>query len=157
MRFGRRKNGGSAVADGRPEVAEAERLEAQGDLYGAIDRLQRGQPRAHGTPIWRCASGGCATSPAMKLLADPVKDPSYADPEGELPAPGEQSRIPEVTPDQLTGGLLRAGILQYGCLLVRGLMDPDKATRMAGEIEHAFDVRRGSPAASPTPTATTAR
>jgi len=58
-------------------------------------------------------------------------------------AAGQQSRIPEVTPDGWTPEVLRAAILDSGCLLVRGLMDREEALRIADEIDHAFEVRLG--------------
>lgn len=142
MFFGRRRNGGAAVAELTPEVAEAERLEAAGDLFGAIDVLSEANRTARDTDL-ELRIRHLRNLAGMDLLANAIGDPSYVAPAGQLPDPGEQSRIPEVTPDQLDAGLLRAGILEYGCLLVRGLMDPDKATRMAAGIDHAFEVRRG--------------
>jgi hypothetical protein len=46
--------------------------------------------------------------------------------------------LPEVTPDELTPELLRAAITGRGALLVRGLLDPAEADRLAGEIDQAF-------------------
>ena len=77
----------------------------------------------------------------MRLLDDAPADPSYAEPSGELPEPGSQSRIPELIPEQLNPGLLRASILEYGCVLVRGLMDREAAEDMAAGIDRAFEVR----------------
>jgi hypothetical protein len=58
-----------------------------------------------------------------------------------VPPIGAQSGCPEVTPAELTSEVLRASILAHGCLLVRGLMDHDKALRMADDIDRAFEVR----------------
>jgi hypothetical protein len=77
----------------------------------------------------------------LRLLNEAPADPSYAEPSGELPEPGPQSRIPELTPDQLDPGLVRASILEYGCVLVRGLMEPEAAERMAAGIDRAFGTR----------------
>ena len=46
--------------------------------------------------------------------------------------------LPEVTRDALTPELLRAAVLGRGALLVRGLLEPAEAERLAGEIEQAF-------------------
>jgi hypothetical protein len=140
MIFGRRKNGGSAVADARPEVAEAERLESRGDLFGAIDLLCDAN-RASRDGDLEMRIRHLRHLAGADLLANAVGDPSYAEPEGELPPPGEY-RMPEVTPDQLSAGVLRKAILEYGCLLVRGLMDSEKALAMADDIDHAFEVRK---------------
>jgi hypothetical protein len=54
-------------------------------------------------------------------------------PDGSIP--------PEVAVTDLTPDLLRAAILRHGCLLVRGLVDTDKALRLAEDIDSAFDAR----------------
>ncbi len=75
-------------------------------------------------------------------LADPDAEPP-ASPEpdfGALPAVNGDG-LPAVRPDQLTPGLLRAGILRQGCLLIRGAIEPGDATEMAAEIERAFQAR----------------
>ena len=59
-------------------------------------------------------------------------------PEPALDALPEGDLI-EVTPDQLTPELLRAAITSRGALLVRGLLDPAEAERLAGEIDQAFE------------------
>ena len=136
----RNRGGETAVAEVRPEVAEAERLEAEGDLYGAIDVLSAANRAERDTDL-ELRIRHLRHLAGARLLEDAPSDPSYAEPAGELPDPGEQSRIPEVTPDQLTAGILRAGMLEYGCLLVRGLIDPGKAAWIAAGIDHAFEVR----------------
>jgi hypothetical protein len=141
--FGRRKNGGSAaVADARPDVAEAERRAADGDLYAAIDLLNEANRTSRETEI-ELRIRRLRNLAGMDLLENHPPDPRHPEPGGVLPPPGPQSRIPEVTPAELTPELLRASILQYGCLLVRGLMDGEKATRVATDIDHAFEVRSG--------------
>ncbi len=41
----------------------------------------------------------------------------------------------------MTPSLLRAAILRSGCLLIRGLVDPDEAARLRVEIDRAYDAR----------------
>jgi hypothetical protein len=53
----------------------------------------------------------------------------------------EGDALPEIHPDQLTPELLRAGILRDGCLLVRGLIDRDRAMEFARQIERAYGER----------------
>ena len=57
-----------------------------------------------------------------------------------LPARGEtaDSWLPEVSAAELTPGLLRAGILRDGCLLVRELVPRDEALALADGIDRAF-------------------
>ena len=49
--------------------------------------------------------------------------------------------VPEVSCDQLSAGLIRAAILRHGSILVRGLVDPADATRLAEGIDRAFSDR----------------
>src|SRR5262245_24800347 len=59
--------------------------------------------------------------------------------------------LPEVAPNELTAARLRAGILERGCLLVRGLVADDEAACLADEIEKTFKARETSRAGG-TPT-----
>lgn len=66
--------------------------------------------------------------------------------EPEHPAPDydtlpEAEGLPEIAAGDLTPGLLRAGILRDGCLLVRGLVPRDEALRFAAQIDRAFAER----------------
>lgn len=139
MRFLRSRNRNGGVAAERPELAEAERVAAR-DPDGAVALLNEANRRSRDREI-ELLIRSIRHRVGVGLLADPPRNPSYAEPGGELPAPGPQSRIPEVTPAELTPELLRAGILEYGCLLVRGLMDPAGAARMAEDIDRAFAIR----------------
>ena len=70
-----------------------------------------------------------------------------------LPARGatSDSWLPEVSAAELTPGLIRAGILRDGCLLVRGIVSRDDALAFADGIDRAFIERArlqaGEPAA----------
>lgn len=64
----------------------------------------------------------------------------YPEPAAELPAPGPAG-VPEVSREDLTPEVLRGAILAHGCLLVRGLVDRDRAEEMAAGIERGFNVR----------------
>jgi hypothetical protein len=57
--------------------------------------------------------------------------------------------LPEIAADDVTPGLLRAGILRDGCLLVRGLVDRDDALRFADLIDRSFHERGELQAARP--------
>jgi hypothetical protein len=66
-------------------------------------------------------------------------DPEFTSPDRDaLPT---ADGLPEVGPEQLTPGLLRAGILRDGCLLVRGLVDRDDAIGFAQQIDRAYAER----------------
>ena len=49
--------------------------------------------------------------------------------------------MPEIAASELTPGLLRAGILRDGCLLVRGLVPREPALELARRIDRAFGER----------------
>ncbi len=51
------------------------------------------------------------------------------------------SNLPEISAEELTPELIRAAILRHGSLLVRGLLDSDGATHLAGEIDRSFEAR----------------
>jgi hypothetical protein len=57
---------------------------------------------------------------------------------GALPA---SDGLPEIAPAQLTAGVVRAGILRDGCLLVRGLVPRAAAQDLARQIARAFTER----------------
>ncbi len=76
------------------------------------------------------------------LVASAGVRPPQPEPAEGLPVRGRDgSALPEIRGDELTPELLRAGILQNGCLLVRGLVDPDTAASLAAGIEEAFQER----------------
>jgi hypothetical protein len=62
-------------------------------------------------------------------------DAGYPEPDIDALPDGD---LPEVGPEELTPELLRAAIVGHGALLVRGMLDPAEAERLAGEIEQAF-------------------
>jgi len=49
--------------------------------------------------------------------------------------------LPEIAAEAVTPGLLRAGILRDGCLLVRGLVPRSRAARFARQIDRSFQAR----------------
>jgi hypothetical protein len=66
-----------------------------------------------------------------------------------LPGGGD---LPEIAIGELTPGLLRAGILRDGCVLVRGLVDREAALGLAAQIDRVFEARAAFEAGSrPTP------
>ncbi len=75
----------------------------------------------------------------IRLIEDPPPRPDHVAPAAEGLRDG--SGLPEVAPDELTAPRLRAGILEGGCLLVRGLVPEHEAVRLADEIETTFQAR----------------
>lgn len=143
MFFGRRKHGQTAaLAEPRPEVAEADRLVAEGDLPTALSLLERANRAGRDTQIERTIRW-LRHRIGIELLGEPSVPPEFVKPSADLPPLGEQSRVPEVTPRELTPEVLRGAILTNGCLLIRGLLEKKTAKRMAEGIDRAFTIREG--------------
>ncbi len=66
-------------------------------------------------------------------------DPRH--PEPDTSALGQNGSLPEFSAGDTTPGLLRAGILRDGCLLVRGLVPRAEAIRFAQQIDRCFEQR----------------
>jgi Phytanoyl-CoA dioxygenase (PhyH) len=75
----------------------------------------------------------------IRLVEDAPDGPEFAAPDSARLPPAD--RLPEVAAAELTPGLIRAGVLRDGCLLVRGLVARDQAHAMAEQIERAFAER----------------
>ena len=62
-----------------------------------------------------------------------------------------EGALPEIDGRDLDADALRAGIIGHGALLVRGLIDADRARRLAEGIDRAADAARAWEAGEPTP------
>lgn len=138
--FFRRGRKQGAVVEQRPEVVEAAAMADEGRHSEAIESLTVAN-RAGRDPELEREIRRIRHLAGLELLANPATDPTFPEPAPELPPRGEQSRIPEVGPEDVTPEVLRAAVLESGCLLVRGLMDRAEALRIADEIDRAFEVR----------------
>lgn len=130
----------AAVEEPLPQTLEARQLEAEGKLYEAIDLLAEANREKRDLQLER-EYRRLRHIAGVELLANAPSDPRHPEPAATVPPRGEQSGCPEVTPEELTPELLRAAILDSGCLLVRGLMDEDKALRLAADIDRSFAIR----------------
>jgi hypothetical protein len=75
----------------------------------------------------------------MRLVEEAGTDPEFmAAASARLPV-GDP--LPEIPAAELDPGLIRAGILRDGCLLVRGLVPRERAEAMARQIDKAFEQR----------------
>ena len=77
----------------------------------------------------------------VEAVKVPPPKPDLIEPAASSPPRGEDSNCPEIAADELTPELLRAAVLEGGCLLVRGLMPEQEAREMADGIEQAFSDR----------------
>lgn len=76
----------------------------------------------------------------LRRMAAAPGGPEYVVPDfGALPPEGS---LPEIAGTGLTAGVIRAGILRDGCLLVRGLVDAGRAAALAEGIDRAYAGRR---------------
>jgi hypothetical protein len=129
------------------EAGTAHRLDAQADgashsleeLFDRIDALSR-ENRAARDPQVERRLLDLRHLAGMKLIDERAPDVDHPAPAFEHLPRG--SNPPEVAPGDLTPGLLRAAILESGCLLVRGLFDQDQATRLREGIDRAIAARQ---------------
>ena len=77
----------------------------------------------------------------IEAVKVPPPRPELVEPAATPPARGPESKCPEIHADELTPELLRAAILDGGCLLIRDLMPDNDALEMADGIERAFATR----------------
>src|SRR3954451_2614674 len=136
MIFRSRKNSDAALAEREPEVAAGRSTE---ELLAEIEQLTRSNRDRPDAQVesrlveLRHAAG-------IRLLDNPQPDAAFPEPAfGQLP--DRNGDLPGIEPAQLTPEVLRAGILRDGCLLVRGLVDPDDARTLAADIDRAFEAR----------------
>jgi hypothetical protein len=129
---------GAATIEAAPP---AEELDLAG-LRSEIERLTEANLRSADAAIERRLL--TLSHRAGIALAEQAPDePEFAAAEELVPA-GDP--LPEIAMADLTPGLIRAGILRDGCLLVRGVVERQRALRMADEIDRAFAQRERSEA-----------
>jgi uncharacterized small protein (DUF1192 family) len=134
MLFRSRKRGGQATGG----AAVAEPAESLGDLLAEIDRLSATRSTKPDPELDRHLLS-VRHRAGLAMLARHAEPAAH--PEPDLDRLGNGAAIPEVRPDELSPELLRGAILSRGCLLIRGLVDPDEARGFRDEIERAFGAR----------------
>jgi phytanoyl-CoA dioxygenase PhyH len=139
----RRDRGGVAVAERRPDLSDdfsgsTEELRAEIGRLTAANRASRDRETERRL-LWLRHYAG------VRLLEAGGGEPAYPEPAG-LP---DGDGLPEIGREQVTPGLVRAGVLRDGCLLVRGLVDREQALRLADQIDHSFAARAAAEAGEP--------
>jgi hypothetical protein len=113
------------------------RSEAQ--LIGEIDQLSRENRASRNTERERKLLALRHELGVRRVVsADPA--PQHPTPDRDA-LPAYNGGLPEISAAELTPGLLRAGILRDGCVLVRGLIDRDPALQFAAQIDRSFGER----------------
>jgi hypothetical protein len=137
----RRKNGagqagGAAVADRPPAIEDFSGSDEQ--LLAEIERLTAAN-RSNRNHETERRLLGLRHLAGLRRLQAAGGDPQHPSP--DFAALQQAETLPEIAPEQITPALLRAGILRDGCLLVRGLVDRERAVRFAEKIDLAFEER----------------
>jgi hypothetical protein len=147
-RKGHNERAGATALQERPAPA-ADFEGSDDELWAEIGRLteaNRAQPdrETERRILWLRHLAG------IRRIDAATGAPEYAAPDAG--ALGANGSLPEFTGDQVTPGLLRAGLLRDGCLLVRGLIPRDRALAFADQIDRAFAEReRHDSGQDPTP------
>jgi hypothetical protein len=68
-------------------------------------------------------------------------NPQFPQPDAARLVTGTGAGLPEFVGADVTGAVLRAGILTHGCLLVRDLFGAERALALADQIDRAFTER----------------
>jgi Phytanoyl-CoA dioxygenase (PhyH) len=135
-----------AQSESGPATATIERLgaaheEFEGDLDQLLAETERTAEANRRAPsreaerrlVWLRHLAG------IRLVDQAPADPQFAFPAADVLSAGD--RLPEIPAADLTPGLIRAGLLRDGCLLVRGLVPRQAASALAEEIDQAFAQR----------------
>lgn len=140
MRLRRKRTDGGDGGGGATAVAAGEAVDERGldELRSEIAELteaNRGAPdRATERRLLQLRHLA-----GIRLLDAGGGAPEYAQPDAaRLPAGDD---LPEIAAADVTPGLLRAGILRDGCLLVRGLASRADALQLADRIDRSFAER----------------
>jgi hypothetical protein len=136
-RFRRKDDGGTATAELPPEAA----IDWDGTTAELRDEIVRltAANRASRDPETERRILRLRHLAGLRALEEARTGADFAAPDtGALPA---GDGLPELTGADLTPGVLRAGVLRDGCVLVRGLIDREEALRFAGRIDRAFAER----------------
>jgi hypothetical protein len=129
--------GGSTVAEA-PSPPEAEFAESLEVLQAEIEELTAANQASPSRETERRLVR-LRHLAGIRLIENAGGDPSFVTPDPErLPA---ADPLPEIPAAEVTPGLLRAGILRDGCLLVRGLVPREHALDLAEQIDRGFDLR----------------
>lgn len=115
-------------------LAEADALVAGGRPLDAVAALTAANRRGRDPEVERRLVTLRHEAAATIERVDPSTLPAPV-----VRAPGEPGPLPSASPGELSVERLRAGLAEHGCLLVRGLVAPDRARDLAAGIDAALD------------------
>ena len=156
LSFKRPRTGPAATATRPPEppdyVPEYEPVTSD-DPLAEIDRLMTANRTSSDPAVEKRIVQLRHEAFAQLDRSEPAPSPSESEgPTHELPKP---DGLPEVHASELSAGSIRDGILGGGSLLIRGLLDGERAERMREGIDQTFAMRdallQGADAAETTP------
>jgi hypothetical protein len=111
---------------------EAEQLRQRGEFGVAIDRLTAANRASLDARI------ECKLVDVRLEAAAAARRPDVPVQRSAIAPEGDGGEIVEVDPDDMTVEALRSGWARSGCLLVRGLVPPDRAAQLIGGIDSAL-------------------
>jgi hypothetical protein len=136
FRSRKRRGGGTALAEHEAPESDDRDVEAIFDEIHAVEeanRSERDRERDRQLVRLRHVAGA-------KLLAEAGERPEQPSPATDT-LPSRNGSLPDIASGDLTPGLLRAGILRDGCVVVRGVVPREAALTMAADIDRVFDER----------------
>ena len=133
-------------------VREADSLVEAGRALEAVDLLTEANRASRSDEIESLLVK--VRNQAFRELGDPDSGFSAAEPQAPGTRP-EDDGVPAIAAADLTAQAIRGAFLEFGCLIVRGLVDPDRAAALMAGIDRTFDARDasvdGAPAAKTAP------
>jgi hypothetical protein len=132
----RRRRDAVALAEREPEVAAGRSTDELLEEIASLTRVSRdgSDPEAEQRLVeLRHAAG-------IRLMDAAEAGAAYPEPAFDR-LPDRNGDFAGIQPADLSPEVIRAGILRDGCLLVRGLVDPDAALALAEDIDRAFEAR----------------
>lgn len=131
------------------ELAEADRLEADGRAIDAVETLVRANREQPRPEIERrlVTARNNAFAELERGQADPIERRLAEVPDGI--APRDEMNLPTVSAAELSAVAIADGVLRHGCLLVRGLVTPDRAEDLVAGIDRVFEGRDANASGAP--------
>lgn len=130
-------------------LSEADRLEAEGRPLDAVEALVRANRERPRPEIERRLVSARNRAFAKLPLgeANPIESRLTEVPEGI--APLDEMQLPAISADELSAEAIADGVLRHGCLLVRGLVPPERAQNLVAGIDRAFEGRDANAIGAP--------